>query len=157
MISVIIIRRDILFPANENDWIFYIQSAAPDNVNPCRVDIVGNGQYPAAHTISIPPLNPSPTGMAFRMRLNGNPLSSNPNFYSLKDFVWGVAVNHQTNSTLFTILVNASGGSYRLQVKDATSAVIYDVPILLNNPSQPLDNVRVVDAGEHFPCVNPML
>ena len=146
-----------MFPINDNNWISYIQSAAPDNVNPCWVDIVGNVQYPAAYYYLYPALNPSPTEVAFRMRLNGNPLSSNPNFYSLKDFVWGVAVNHQTNSTLFTILVNASGGSYRLQVKDATSAVIYDVPILLNNPSQPLDNVRVVDAGEHFPCVNPMI
>jgi len=90
------------------------------------------------------------------MRLNGNPLSDNPNVYALKEFVWGVVIMDQTNSTLFTILVNASGNSYNLQVKDASSSIISNDPILLNNPAQPTDNVRVVDAGEHFPCANPM-
>lgn len=84
-------------------------------------------------------------------------MSNNPNEYALKEFVWGVTIEHQTNSTLFTILVNASGNSYNLQVKDASSTVIYNELILLNNPSQPTDNVRVVDAGEHFPCANPMI
>lgn len=146
-----------MFPINDNDWISYIQSAVPNNVNPCWVDIVGDVQYPAAYYYLYPTPNPNPTEVAFRMRLNGNPLSNNPNVYALKDFVWGVVIGHQTNSTLFTILVNASGNSYNLQVKDASSTIIYDVPISLNDPSQPTDNIRVVDAGEHFPCANPMI
>lgn len=146
-----------MFPINDNDWIPYIQSAAPNNVNPCWVDIVGDVQYPAAFYYLSPASDPNPS-VAFRMRLNGNPLSINPNVYALKDFVWGVEVRHQTNSVLFTILVNASGGSYKLQVKDPSfPPPIYDVPILLNDPFQPTDNVRVVSAGEHFPCLNPMI
>jgi hypothetical protein len=114
-------------------------------------------QYPAAYYYLYPESDPNPTEVAFRMRLNGNPLSNNPNVYELKDFVWGITIEHQTNAVLFTILVNASGGNYNLQIIDSSSTLIYDVPILLNNPSQPTDNVRVVEAGEHFPCNNPMI
>lgn len=144
-----------MFPINDNDWISYIQSAAPNNANPCWVDIVGNAQYPAAYYYLYPTPNPNPTEVAFRMRLNGNPLSNNPNKYALKEFVWGVVIGNQTGSTLFTILVNASGNSYNLQVKNSSSTIISNAQISLNDPAQPTDNVRVVDAGEHFPCANP--
>lgn len=146
-----------MFPINDNDWIVYIQAADSNNVNPCWIDIVGDVEYPAAYYYLYPTPDPNPTEVAFRMRLNGDPLSNNPNAYSLKNFAWGVVISHSTNAVLFTILVNASGNTYRLQVTDSSSALIYDVPIALNNPSQPTDNVRVVDAGKHFPCANPMI
>lgn len=146
-----------MFPINDNDWITYIQAAEPNNESPCWVDIVGDMQYPAAYYYLYPTPNPNPAEVAFRMRLNGNPLSNNPNVYRLKELVWGVVIRHQTNAVLFTILVNASGNNYNLQVKDSSSTLIYDVPITLNSPFQPTDNVRVVDAGAHFPCLNPMI
>ena len=146
-----------MFPINDNDWIAYIQAAEPNNVNPCWIDIVGDVAYPAAYYYLYPTPNPNPTEVAFRMRLNGDPLSSNPVVYGLKDFVWGVVIGHSTNAVLFTILVNASGGNYRLQVRDSTSTLIYNALIALNNPSQPTDNVRVVDAGVQFPCTSPMI
>ena len=146
-----------MFPINDNDWIPYIQAAAPDNVNPCWLDIVGDVQYPAAYYYLYPAASLNPTEVAFRMRLNGDPLSNNPNVYALKDFVWGVVIRHSTNAVLFTILVNASGNTYRLQVTDSSSTLIYNDAIVLNNPSQPADNVRVADAGAHFPCANPMV
>jgi hypothetical protein len=146
-----------MFPINDNDWLAYIQAAAPNNVNPCWLDIVGDVEYPAAYYYLYPTPSLNPTEVAFRMRLNGDPLGNNPNVYRLKDFVWGVVIRHSTNAVLFTILINASGGTYRLQVTNSSSALIYDDPITLNNPSQPTDNVRVVDAGAHFPCANPMI
>jgi hypothetical protein len=42
-------------------------------------------------------------------------------------------------------------------VRDSASVLIYDVSIALNDPPQPADNVRVVDAGAHFPCENPVI
>lgn len=150
-------RSGIMFPPNDNAWITYIQAAEPNNENPCWVDIVGNVQYPAAFYYLYPTPDPNPSEVAFRMRLNGDPLSNNPNVYRLKEFVWGVTIGSQTNSTLFTILVNASGNTYRLQVKDSTSTLIYNQPIALNDPSQPTDNVRVVDAGAQFPCASPKI
>ncbi|MEA4964897.1 MAG: hypothetical protein VB055_03605 [Oscillospiraceae bacterium] len=146
-----------MFPINDNDWIAYIQAAEPNNVNPCWIDIVGDVASPAAYYYLYPTPNPNPTEVAFRMRLNGDPLSNNPAVYGLKDFVWGVEIRHSTNTVLFTILVNASGGSYTFQVRDSSSALIYNIPIALNNPSQPTDNVRVVDAGAQFPCASPMI
>ncbi len=146
-----------MFPINGNDWITYIQAAEPNNENPCWVDIVGDMQYPAAYYYLYPTPNPNPAEVAFRMRLNGDPLSNSPNVYKLKELVWGVVIRHQTNTVLFTILINASGNNYNLQVKDSSSTLIYDVPITLNSPFQPTDNVRVVDAGAHFPCLNPMI
>ncbi|MGE4483572.1 MAG: hypothetical protein AB7C97_00515 [Oscillospiraceae bacterium] len=146
-----------MFPPIESDWITYIQTAVPNNENPCWVDIVGNTQYPAAFYYLYPTPDPNPTEVAFRMRLNGDPLSNNPNVYALKEFVWGVQIEDATNAVLFTILVNASGGVYELQVKDSSSVLIYNVPIVLNSPSQPADNVRVVDAGTHFPCASPII
>ncbi|MPM10509.1 hypothetical protein SDC9_56841 [bioreactor metagenome] len=146
-----------MFPPIDSDWIVYIQAAAPNNVSPCWVDIVGSAHYPAAYYYLSPTPDPNPTEVAFRMRLNGDPLSDNPNVYMLKEFVWGVKIEHATNAVLFTILVNASGGVYRLQVRDSSSTLIYNVPIALNSPAQPTDNVRVVDAGAHFPCFNPMM
>ncbi len=146
-----------MFPINDNDWIVYIQAAEPNNENPCWVDIIGDVQYPAAYYYLYPTADPTPTEVAFRMRLNGDPLSNNPNVYKLKEFVWGVEIRHSTNAVLFTILVNASGNTYNLQVKDSSSTLIYNVPIFLNDPSQPTDNVRVVDAGANFPCANPMI
>ena len=49
-----------MFPINDNDWISYIQFAAPNDVNPCWVDIVGNVQYPAAYYYLYP--TPRPHG-----------------------------------------------------------------------------------------------
>ncbi|HPR39929.1 MAG TPA: hypothetical protein PKV62_02815, partial [Oscillospiraceae bacterium] len=146
-----------MFPPSDSDWITYIQNAIPNNENPCWVDIVGDAQNPAAYYYLSPTPSPTPTEVAFRMRLNGDPLSNNPNVYALKEFVWGVIIKSSSNAVLFTIYVDASGDTYRLQVKDASSVLIYDVPIALNNPSQPTDNVRVVDAGAYFPCASPMI
>ena len=147
-----------MFPPNDSDWIIYIQSAIPDNVSPCWVDIVGDMSYPAAYYYLFPPYpDLFPTEVAFRMRLNGDPLNMNPNLYVLKEFVWGVVIRDESNNVLYTIQVNASGSLYNLQVIDSSSALIYDVPITLNNPSLPTDNVRVVDAGANFPCLNPMV
>lgn len=146
-----------MFPINDNDWITYIQAAIVDNVAPCWVDIVGDAQQPAAYYYLDPPPDPNPTSVAFRMRLNGSPLKINPNVYELKEFVWGVEVRDAENAVLFTVLVNASGGNYALQVRDTSWTLLYDVPILLNSPVQPADNVRVVDAGANFPCLNPMV
>lgn len=146
-----------MFPIIDSDWITYIYAAVPNNENPCWVDIVGDVQNPAAYYYLYPTPDPNPTEVAFRMRLNGDPLSNNPNEYALKNFVWGVVIRHSTNAVLFTIQVNASGSNYNLQVRDSTSTLIYDVPIALNDPYQPTDNVRVVDAGSNFPCSNPMI
>ena len=146
-----------MFPPNDNDWITYIQTAVPNNEQPCWVDIVGDTQYPAAYYYLSPTPDPNPTEVAFRMRLNGNPLSLNPLEYKLKEFVWGVVIRSHFNAVLFTILVNASGSVYRLQVRDSTSTLVYNEPIALNSPSQPTDNVRVADAGAHFPCASPVM
>lgn len=147
-----------MFPIDDSDWITYINAAAPNDATPCWVDIVGDAQDPAAYYYLDPPApDPSPTDVAFRMRLNGNPLGNNPNVYRLKEFVWGVEIDTHTNTVLFTVLVNASGGTYHLQVLDSTSTPIYNAPIVLNDPSLPTDNVRVVDAGANFPCANPMV
>lgn len=146
-----------MFPPNDSDWITYIQDAAPNNAFPCWVDIVGDMQYPAAYYYLSPTPSPTPTEVAFRMRLNGDPISNNPNVYALKKFVWGVVITNHSNGVLFTIYVNASGSTYNLQVRNAASALIYDVPIALNDPSQPADNVRVVDAGAHFSCMSPIM
>lgn len=144
-----------MFPVNDYDWIPYIQSAVPNNVNPCWVDIVGDVQHPAAYYYLYPTTDP--TEVAFRMRLNGSPLSNNPNVYKLKEFVWGVTISHASNGRIFTILVNASGGTYNLQVIDSAMIYTYNVPITLHSPSLPTDNIRVVDAGANFPCENPMI
>ncbi len=146
-----------MFPPSDSDWITYIQNAIPNNENPCWVDIVGDAQNPAAYYYLSPTPSPTPTEVAFRMRLNGDPLSNNPNVYALKEFVWGVVIRSSSNAVLFTIYVNASGGTYRLQVRDASTTLIYNDPIALNNPSQPTDNVRVVDAGAYFPCASPII
>ncbi|NCC68767.1 MAG: DUF11 domain-containing protein, partial [Clostridia bacterium] len=114
-------------------------------------------QHPAAYYYLDPSPDPNPTSAAFRMRLNGSPLSNNPNVYELKEFVWGVEIRSAENAVLFTVLVNASGNNYFLQVRDYSSTLIYDVPIVLSSPVQPADNVRVVDAGANFPCGNPMI
>ena len=146
-----------MFPPNDSDWISYIQDAVPNNENPCWVDIVGDVSYPAAYYYLYPPLNPAPTSVAFRMRLNGDPIQNNPNQYRLKELVWGVVIRDAANAVLFTIYVNASGNPYNLQVRDSSSALIYNPLIALNSPSQPTDNVRVVDAGAHFPCASPIV
>ncbi len=146
-----------MFPPNDNDWIPYVQNAAANNEAPCWVDIVGDVQHPAAYYYLSPTPSPSPTEAAFRMRLNGNPLSSNPNIYALKEFVWGVVIRSDANFEIFTISVNASGGAYNLQVRDEYSALVYNVPIALHDPSQPADNVRVVGAGAYFPCAGPVV
>ncbi len=146
-----------MFPPNDSDWIMYIQDAVPNNENPCWVDIVGDMQDPAAYYYLFPTPSPTPTEVAFRMRLNGDPLSNNPNLYALKEFVWGVEIRNSSNAVLFTISVNASGSTYNLQVRDSSSALIYNPPITLNNPSQPTDNVRVTSAGVHFPCASPIV
>lgn len=146
-----------MFPPNDGDWIPYIQASRPNNVFPCWVDIVGDMQYPAALYYLYPP-STTPTEIAFRMRLNGDPLSNNPNVYKLKEFVWGVVIRNSSNAVLYTIRVNASGSVYRLQVLDAVSPTpVYNEPIVLNDPYQPTDNVRVVDAGANFPCASPII
>lgn len=145
-----------MFPPNDSDWISYIQAADSNNVSPCWSDIVGDVQYPAAYYCLYPTI-PTPTDISFRMRLNGNPLSNNPNVYKLKEFVWGVKITDETNAVVFTVFVNASGATYKLQVRNALSVLIYDVPITLNDPFQSSDNVRVVSAGAHFPCANPII
>lgn len=92
-----------MFPINEN-WIPYISAAAPNNVRPCWVDIVGDAQDPAAYDYLDPPAPDPPTDVAFRMRLNGDPLGNNPNVYELKEFVWGVLIRDDSNAVLFTVL-----------------------------------------------------
>jgi hypothetical protein len=77
-----------MFPINDVDWITYIQNAVANNETPCWADIVGDVQYPAAYYYLYPTPSPNPTEVAFRMRLNGDPLSNNPNVYTLKEFVW---------------------------------------------------------------------
>ena len=146
-----------MFPPNDSAWITYIKDAVPNNEYPCWVDIVGSVSYPAAYYYLHPPLDLSPTDAAFRMRLNGDPIGNNPNEYRLKEFVWGVVIRSDANAVLFTIYVNASGSTYNLQVRDSSSALIYNDPIALNSPPQPTDNVRVVDAGANFPCASPIV
>lgn len=146
-----------MFPPNDNDWIVYMPAATPNNVFPCWVDLVGDASAPATYYYLSPTPDPNPTEVAFRMRLNGSPLSLNPSVYQLKEFVWGVEIRDSTNAVLYTVLVNASGATYRLQVKDVSSTLIYNVPIALNNPTLPSDNVRVVNAGVHFPCASPVM
>ena len=68
-----------MFPPSDSDWITYIQNAIPNNENPCWVDIVGDAQNPAAYYYLSPTPIPTPTEVAFRMRMNGDPLSNNPN------------------------------------------------------------------------------
>lgn len=147
-----------MFPINDSDWITYIQVAAPNNVNPCWVDIVGDVQNPAAYYYLYPPApDPGPTDAAFRVRLNGNPLANNPSVCRLKELVWGVLIRDDSNAVLFAVLVNASGNMYNLQVLDSSSSPVYDVPIAPHDPFQPADNVRVVAAGANFRCANPMV
>ncbi|EYE89487.1 hypothetical protein Q428_02280 [Fervidicella metallireducens AeB] len=144
-----------MFPVNPNDWITYITTALPRNEHPCWVDIVGDLTRNAA--FYYPAISPNPSEIAFRMRLNGDPIKVNPNSYELKEFVWGVQIVNNFNQLLFTIRVNASGSNYRLQVikETAPSSITYDVPFSLNYPPLSSDIVRVVDAGKYFACGNP--
>lgn len=91
------------------------------------------------------------------MRLNGNPLSNNPNKYELKEFVWGVQIVNMFNSVLFSVYVNATTDNYALEVWDSTNTKIYSTPIILNSPETANDNVRVRSAGTVFPCGGPTI
>lgn len=138
-----------MFPVNNNDWITYLISALANNIHPCSVDIVGNTAFPAGYYYLDPKSVPNPAEVSFRMRLNGYPIKNNPNEYELDEFVWGVQVRDNSNAVMYTIRVNASGNNYNVQVLNAASTIISTTPIVLN------DNVRVVSAGDNFPCANP--
>lgn len=143
-----------MFPVNDSNWITYIQNALAGNVAPCWVDIVGNATDPAAYYYLDPIANPAPTSVAFRMRLNGDPLSFNPNVYQLKDFVWGVQIRGAGNSLLFDVRLNASGANYVLQVLNSVGTIVHSEPIDLTSPEAPSNNTRVRSAGDVFPCGN---
>lgn len=145
-----------MFPINDTLWTVYIKNALIRNVTPCWVDIVGDDSHPACYYY----LNDAatvPREIAFRMRLNGNPLSNNPNKYELKEFVWGVQIVNMFNSILFSVYVNATTDNYALEIWDATNTKIYSTPIILNSPETVNDNVRVRSAGTVFPCGGPTI
>lgn len=130
-----------MFP-NDNQWITYIKVAASKNESPCWSDIVGDITYPAAYYYI------DNDDISFRMRLNGDPLKNNKN--ELNEFVWGVEIKYQVNSTpkKYTVRVNTSGNNYKLQILDNSGLIIYQEDITLGT------NVRVIKADSNFPCPN---
>ncbi|QCX33794.1 hypothetical protein FDN13_08855 [Caloramator sp. E03] len=145
-----------MFPANDGLWTVYIKTALIRNVTPCWVDIVGDNSNPACYYY-LNDVAVTPREIAFRMRLNGSPLSNNPLKYELKEFVWGVQIVDMYNSVKFSVYVNATTDNYALEVWDSTNTKIYSTPIILNSPETVNDNVRVRSAGTVFPCTGPTI
>ncbi|MCX7883700.1 MAG: hypothetical protein N2448_01505 [Caloramator sp.] len=145
-----------MFPINDTLWTVYIKNALIRNVTPCWVDIVGDDSHPACYYY-LNDVATVPREIAFRMRLNCNPLSNNPNKYELKEFVWGVQIVNMFNTILYSIYVNATTANYTLEIWDSTNTKIYSTPIILNNPETLNDNVRVKNAGTIFSSDAPTI
>ncbi|MEW9097007.1 MAG: hypothetical protein AB2417_18175 [Clostridiaceae bacterium] len=129
-------------------WIPINNNTLTDDVNPCGVDIVGNGTFPALFN------GFDSQFVYFRMRLNCDPRKQNSS--ELENSVWGVLIKDSSGTPLFTVRVNAKNdpGSNAVQVYTADN----NNPFLVQQCSEPivygdLGNVEIntSDSSLHSP------
>lgn len=132
----------------------YISIAAPNNVNPCEVDVVGNISNQAVFYQILT------NEIAFRLRLNGDPrlTQGGEPINDLKPFVWGIQIKDTSGNPIFTIFANGNFQGQRdaieLRIGAMDGASVPGYPDI--DPWNPLNtfgpNLEVLSAGSIFPC-----
>lgn len=101
-----------------------IFNAVANNVDPCSVDVVGDATHPALE------FGFSPTHIAFRLRLNGDPRKNNPPT-AIDEFRWGVEIKDVNGNLLFTVEVDGKNNRNFVAIRDSSFTAIFTEPITL--------------------------